>query len=204
MEGTVKDIQTNQPIAGASGMMKEREAASTQNLWTDQGQLPITMIPPVGCGGGCMDRWLANVYEPAFHRYFGSHFKLLTDFHPVFTKMISFGKNQWIFDREAATIFNLNQKGEIIGEVGMNNKLNGMHYQDVRLDKVTGKIYLEFPQGPFTHFIEINPATGQEIRRFMVSGFHHIEKCEFLNNRLYFLYQPDVGMRIKKLYSIWI
>jgi len=38
----------------------------------------------------------------------------------------------------------------------------------------------------------------------MISEFRHIEKCEFLNNRLYFLYQPVVGLKIKKVYSIWI
>ena len=199
-----RDSQYVMLIYSTGSLMKERQAASLNKTWTQQGQVPVTLYPPEKCYGECLEEWLKSVYEPAYHSYFSSHFKLLTDFHPVFTKMISFGTNLWIFDREGATIFNLNQKGEIIGEVGMNNKLNGMHYQDIRLDKVTGKIYLEFPQGPFTHFIEINPATGQEIRRFMVSGFHHIEKCEFLNNRLYFLYQPDVGMRIKKLYSIWI
>ena len=78
------------------------------------------------------------------------------------------------------------------------------YYQHVHLDSGTGKVYLEFPQGPFTHFIEIDPSTGQDIRRFMVREFRHIEKCEFLNDRLYFLYQPDVGTRIKKVYSIWI
>ncbi len=46
--------------------------------------------------------------------------------------------------------------------------------------------------------------TGLEIRRFMVRDFRYIEKCEFLNDRLYFLYQPDMGKRIKKLFSIWI
>ena len=86
----------------------------------------------------------------------------------------------------------------------MITKLNGNYFKDIHKDAATGKIYLEYPQGPFTHFIEINPETGLEIRRFMVTDFRHIEKCEFLNDRLYFLYQPDTGKRIKKIYSIWI
>lgn len=86
----------------------------------------------------------------------------------------------------------------------MNNKLNGFYYQDVHLDTGTNRIYIEYPQGPFTHFIEINPETGQEVRRFMVWDFRHIEKCLFLNDRLYFLYQPDMGKRIKKVFTISI
>lgn len=178
----LRDSQSVMLIYSTGGLMKERQAASLQNTWAEQAKVPITLIPPVGCGGGCMDLWLRTVYEPAFHRYFGSQFKLMTDFRPVFTKMIARGKDQMIFDREAATIFWLDEKGEITREVGMNNKL----------------------KGSFTHFIEVDPSTGQEVRRFMVSEFHHIEKCEFLNDRLYFLYQPDVGMRIKKVYSTWI
>ncbi len=200
----LSDSQNVMLIYSTNGLMQERQAASLQNTWADQAKVPITLVPPVGCGGGCMERWLRTVYEPAFHRYFGSQFRLMTEFHPVFTKMITLGKDQLIFDREAATIYLLDQKGEIIREVGMNNKLNGHYYEDVHVDSGTGKIYLEFPQGPFTHFLEIDPATGQEIRRFMASGFRHIEKCEFLNDRLYFLFQPDVGLRIKKVYSIWI
>jgi hypothetical protein len=118
--------------------------------------------------------------------------------------MIPFGKYQLIFDREAATIFWLDENGGITREAGMITELNGIHYQDVHLDIGTRKIYLEYPQGPYTCFIEINPETGQEIRRFMVRDFRHIEKCRFLNGRLYFLHQPDTGLRIKKVYSIWI
>ncbi len=200
----LRDSQSVLLIYSTGGLMKERQAASLQNTWADQAKVPITLIPPVGCGGGCMNGWLRDVYEPAFHRYFGSQFTLMTDFRPVFTKMITRDKDQLIFDREAATIYWLDKKGEITREVGMNNKLNGIYFQDVHVDSVTGRIYLEFPQGAFTHFIELNPATGQEIRRFMVSEYRHIEKCEFLNDRLYFLYQPDVGTRIKKVFSIWI
>ncbi|MCX6223638.1 MAG: hypothetical protein NTV01_02600 [Bacteroidia bacterium] len=201
---TVNDSLNVLLIYSTSGLMKERKAASLNNTFTQQGQLMITLVPPPGCTGGCLNGWLASVYEPAYHRYFGSHFTLLTDFHPVFTKMISLGKNQMIFDREAATIFWLDKRGEVIREVGINNKLNGMYFQDVHLDNGTGRIYLEYPQGPFTHFVEVNPETGQEIRRFMVTGYKHIEKCEFLNDRLYFLYQPDFGKRIKKVFSISI
>ena len=198
----VNDSQKALLIYSTGGLMKDRQAASIKNTWTEQGQLMITLIPPVGCSGGCLSGWLASVYEPAYHRYFGSHFNLVTGFHPVFTKMIPFDKHYLIFDREAATIFWLDKGGETIREVGMNNRLNGIHFQDVHLDSGTGRIYLEFPQGTFTHFIEINPETGQEIRRFMVRDFRHIEKCVFLNDRLYFLYQPDIGKRIKKVYSI--
>ncbi|MFA5816094.1 MAG: hypothetical protein WC865_10780 [Bacteroidales bacterium] len=84
----------------------------------------------------------------------------------------------------------------------MITKLNGIYFQDVHKDAATGRIYLEYPQGLFTHFIEINAESGQEIRRFMVWDFKHIKKCRFLNDRLYFLYQPDMGKRIKKVFSI--
>jgi len=200
----VRDSQYVMLIYSTGGLMKERQAASLNKTWTQQGQVAVTLYPPAGCAGACLEAWLKTVYEAAYHSYFRSQFKLMTDFHPVFTKMILFGKTQLIFDREGSTIFWLDNKGEIAKEVGMNNKLNGIFYQDVHLDPGTGRIYLEFPLGTFTHFIEINPETGAEVRRFMVSEFRHIEKCEFLNDRLYFLYQPDIGKRIKKVYSIRI
>ena len=112
--------------------------------------------------------------------------------------------NQFLNMYEAATIFLIDERGGITREVGMITKLNGIYYHDIHQDSGTGKIYLEFPQGPFTHFIEINPENGQEVRRFMVRDFQHIEKCEFLNDRLYFLYQPTIGKKIKKVFSIWI
>jgi len=150
--------------------------------------------------------WISymRAYEGAYHSYFESQFRLLVDFPPVFTRMIPVGKNHVLFDREAATIFWFNESGVIIRETGMITRLNGIHFRDVHQDAATGRFYLEFPQGPFTHFIEINPETGQEVRRFMVRDFRHIEKCVFLNDRLYFLYQPDTGKRIKKVFSIWI
>ncbi len=200
----VRDSQYVQLIYSTGGLMKEREAGSLKRTWTQQSQVPITMQPPEGCTGGCINAWLASVYEPAYHRYFGSQFTLMTDFRPVFTKALPYGKHQLIFDREAATIYWLDAKGQIIREVGINNKLYGIYFQDVHLDTGNGRIYVEYPQGTFTHFIEINPETGQEIRRFMVRDYHHIENCKFLNDRLYFLYQPDTGKRIKKIYSIWI
>lgn len=94
--------------------------------------------------------------------------------------------------------------GYIRDTIVIESEMNNIYFRDVHLDAGTGRIYIEYPQGAFTHFIEINPETGQEIRRFMVWDFTHIEKCQFLNGRLYFLYQPDTGKRIKKVYSIWI
>jgi hypothetical protein len=149
-----------------------------------------------------------NAFMAAYHAlyasYFDTHYSLLVDFPPIFTKMIQFEKSHLIFNREAGTIFWFDENGELTNEVGMITKMNGMYFKDVHLDPDTKKIYLEYPQGPFTQFIEINPETGQEVRRFMILDFRHIEKCRFLNDRLYFLYQPDIGMRIKKVYSIWI
>ncbi|MCX6224077.1 MAG: carboxypeptidase-like regulatory domain-containing protein, partial [Bacteroidia bacterium] len=186
----------------------------------DQSGEPVKIISPVtvkeSAGPESKDNnkkgdsmgpvWISymNAYDGLYHSYFESQFRLLVDYPPIFTKMIPVGRYHLIFNREAATIFWIDEKGGIGREVGMITRLNGIHYHDIHLDTGTGKIYVEYPQGPFTHFVEINPETGQEIRRFMVSEFRHIEKCEFLNDRLYFLYQPDTGKRIKKIFSIWI
>lgn len=199
----VSDSQNVMLVYSTGGLKKERQVASLRDVWQRQAREPVAYMPFKGRGMG--PDWIAymNIYDGFYYSYFSSQFKLL-DYPVVSTKMIPIGKNHLIFDREAATIFWLDERGKITREVGMNNKLNGMKYQDVHLDTGTGKIYIEYPQGPYTYFIEINPETGQDIRRFMVRDFRYIEKCQFLNDRLFFLYQPDSGKRIKKVYSIWI
>ena len=200
----VRDSQTAMVVYATGGMIKESQSASLRDTWQYQAAVPVTLYPPDGGGNGAGMQAFLEMYEGAYHSYFESQFRLLVDFPAIFTKMIPLGTNHLIFNREAATIFWLDGTGQITREVGMNTKLNGMYFHDVHKDQGTGRIYLEYPQGPFTHFIEINPETGQEIRRFMVRDYRHIEKCVFLNDRLYFLYQPDVGKRIKKVYSILI
>lgn len=200
----IKDTQCVMVVYTTGGLMRESKAVSARHDWRKKGEVMVTLNIPPGCEGSCIFGWLENVYEPTYFRYFSSHFWMMIDFPPEFTKMFTLGKSKLIFDRQAATIFWIGESGEITKEVGMNNKLNGLYYQDVHLDTGTGRIYVEYAQGPYTHFMEINPETGQEIRRFMVRDYRHIEKCEFLNGRLYFLYQPDTGLKIKKIYSMWI
>lgn len=203
----VRDSQIAMVVYATGGMIKESQSSSLRDQWQYQASVPVTLYPPKASPasntGGSQNSWLI-MYEGTYHSYFESQFRLLVDFPAIFTKMIPLGKNHLIFNREAATIFWLDGTGQITREVGMNTKLNGIYFHDVHKDEGTGRIYLEYPQGTFTHFIEINPETGQEIRRFMVRDYKHIEKCGFLNDRLYFLYQPDVGKRIKKVYSISI
>ncbi|TSA37993.1 MAG: carboxypeptidase-like regulatory domain-containing protein [Porphyromonadaceae bacterium] len=200
----ISDSQKATLIYSTGELWKERQVGSLRYTWKIQARQPDSIQPFTGRGMG--PDWIAymNTFDGLYHSYFNSQFKLQVDYPTVFTKMIPNGKNHLIFDREAATIFWLDERGGITREVGMNNKLNGFYYQDVHLDTGTNRIYIEYPQGPFTHFIEINPETGQEVRRFMVWDFRHIEKCLFLNDRLYFLYQPDMGKRIKKVFTISI
>lgn len=200
---TVHDSQLVVWIYSTGDMKKESKAATLFETWKRQAGVPASIGSTPGGIGPAMQEFL-KMFEGLYHSYFNSQFTLQTAYRPIFTKMIPLGKNHLIFDREAATVFWLNDKGEVTREAGMNNKLNGLYYHDVHLDTGTGRIFIEYPLGPFTHFIEINPENGLEIRRFMIRDFKHIEKCRFLNGRLYFLYQPDTGKRIKKLYSIWI
>ena len=198
----VKDSQYAIVVYTTGGMKKEAQVANLRNYWKTQARLPVTIKDPPKAGKDWVK--FMESYDRLYQDFFTSHQRLHTDYQAVFSKMIPYDKNQLIFDREAATIFQLDENGGITSEVGMITELNGIHYQDVLLDMGTGKIYLEYPQGPYTCFLEINPVTGQEIRRFVVRDFRHIEKCRFLNGRLYFLHQPDTGLRIKKVYSIWI
>ena len=202
----VSDSQNVMLIYSTGGLMKERQVNNLRNNWKTMAQIPVTagnhdFLVPVG--GMALQQFLRS-YEGIHKGTFSLHHQFATEFRSVLTKMIPYGNNQLIFDREAATIFWLDKKGEVIKEVGMITKLKGIFYQDAHLDTGTGRIYLEYPQGTFTHFIEINPETGQEVRRFMVTEFKHIERCEFLDDRLYFLYQPDSGKRMKKVITIRI
>jgi hypothetical protein len=191
-------------VYSTGSISNEQLYAIENQSFTDKGQVMITLAIPAGCTGACVDAWLAAVYEPAYHNYFKSHFQLKTNFPIVFTKMISYKGSYLIFDREAASISFMDKNGMIFKEIGMDTKMNGIKYKDVHFDTRTGKIFIEYPQGPYTYFVEITPESGQEIRRFMIRDYRYIEKCTFLNNRLYFLYQPETGLRIKKLFSIWI
>jgi hypothetical protein len=199
----VHDSQSVVWIYSAGDMKKESKAATLFEIWKKQAGVPASIGSTPGGIGPAMQAFL-QMFEGLYHSYFNSQLILQTEYRPIFTKMIPLGKNHLIFDREAATVIWLDEDGEITHEAGINNKLNDLYYHDIHLDTGTDRIYIEFPQGPFTHFIEINPENGLEIRRFMIRDFKHIEKCQFLNGRLYFLYQPDTGKRIKKLYSIWI
>jgi len=202
----VHDSSTAVVMYSTGGMIKEQQVASLRVLWDSQDSLWMTIndYPTDTNGRNRSYVQFMKFYEGLHLSYFETHYRLVFDYPPISTKMIQYEKNHLIFNRQAGTIFWFDEKGELTNEVGMITKMNGMYYKDVHLDPDTKKIYLEYPQRPFTHFIEINPESGQEIRRFMVRDFRHIEKCRFQNDRLYFLYQPDVGMRIKKVYSIWI
>lgn len=196
----VRDTQFARIVYSTGGIMKESMTASLNKTFRSQGAWMISLPAPIATRGDD----LAKIIEDGYHRFYDTQFKLQTDYHPVFSKMLSNGKQQLIIDREAATIFHIDENGRIVSEAGIDNKMNNIYFRDVHLDAGTGRIYIEYPQGVFTHFIEINPENGQEIRRFMVREFRHIEKCKFLNDRLYFLYQTDTGQRIKKIYSISI
>jgi hypothetical protein len=71
-------------------------------------------------------------------------------------------------------------------------------------DAESGRFYLQFDDNSFTEFMEVDPLTGQHLKHITVKSFKHIEECRFKNDRLYFLFQPDYGNQLKKVYSISI
>jgi len=49
---------------------------------------------------------------------------------------------------------------------GIVNKLNDLYYHDIHLDTVTGRIYMEFPQGPFTPVYDTGFQTHRKVPVF--------------------------------------
>jgi len=69
-------------------------------------------------------------------------------------------------------------------------------------DPVSGRFYLEFLNGQLSYLIELNPKTGDEVRKIPVPRYKHIDHINIVNDRIYFLHQPDIGDKGKKLYYI--
>jgi len=201
----ISDNQSSILVYSTGGMMKEAMVSGLMKTWRYLAATPVTIKdPPAFATSGIQYRIFFDNYDRLHKKGFDIQHDLQVDYRPVFTKMISYGQFNLIIDREAATIFWFDLTGDIISEVGINNKMNGLFFQDIHIDRGNSKIYFEYPQGLYTHFIEINPTTGEEIRRFMVQDYRHIEKCTFLGDRLFFLHQPETGLKIKKVVSIWI
>jgi hypothetical protein len=143
-------------------------------------------------------------YEQLFQSYFKSEFDLLVNYPPVYSVMFRFKGKQLVFNRESKCIAWFDDSGKLEMEVPFKIDFHGKNFTSVHFDAGTGHFYLQFEDNSFSEFIEIDPLTGQHMRNITVRSFNHIEQCCFKNDRLYFLFQPDFGNRLKKVYSISI
>ena len=104
--------------------------------------------------------------------------------------MFRYKGKQLVFNREGGCIAWFDDSGKL--------------FSSVHFDAKSDRFYLQFDDNQLTEFIEIDPYSGQDLRNVRVKDFKHIEQCCFYNDRLYFLYQPEIGNRLKKVYSISI
>ncbi|TSA39194.1 MAG: carboxypeptidase-like regulatory domain-containing protein [Porphyromonadaceae bacterium] len=165
--------------------------------------LPPVKIPP-GANSGPIVEAFCKFYERLFQSYFKAEFRARFDYPPVYSRMFRFKGKQLVFNREGKCIAWFDDSGKLEREVPFITKVKEKPFSSVHFDAKTDRFYLQFDDNQFTEFIEIDPYSGQHLRNVRINSFKHIEQCCFNNDRLYFLYQPEIGNRLKKVYSISI
>ncbi|MCX6227214.1 MAG: carboxypeptidase-like regulatory domain-containing protein [Bacteroidia bacterium] len=134
----------------------------------------------------------ATAFDMAFQQYVG--------YKPLYTKLYQPGDSLLIFDFVKFSIFSFSKNGKPTGETLMSIVFDNDWKKRMHRDPVTGRYYLEFLHGQLTYLIEIDPKTGDEVRKIPIPGYKHIDHINITNNRIYFLHQPDFGDKGKKLY----
>jgi hypothetical protein len=199
---------TNATIIYSVGRFKNEQGKQSGNEQANRlAAVPITLPPPkipAGVPSGPIVEAFCKSYERLFQSYFKAEFGAIINYPPVYSQMFRFKGKQLIFNREGKSIAWLDDSGKINQEITFMSELNGKPFSLVLYDAKTQRFYLQFDDDPFTEFIEIDPFTGQHIRTISAGSFRHMNQCCFNDGRLFFLYQPEIGNRLRKVYSISI
>ncbi|TSA36629.1 MAG: hypothetical protein D4R64_07135 [Porphyromonadaceae bacterium] len=107
-----------------------------------------------------------------------------------------------LFDFAKFSIIRFSKDGTQTGETPMRVVFNNDWESRMHRDPVAGRFYLEFLNGQLSYLIELNSKTGDEVRKIPVPRYKHIDHINIVNDRIYFLHQPDIGDKGKKLYYI--
>lgn len=142
----------------------------------------------------------ADELRAIYNAAFGLVFQQQTGYKPLYTALFQLGDSLVIFDFQKFSISSFTRDGKQTGETPMRVVFNHDWKSRMHRDPVTGKFYLEFLHGQLTYLIEIDPVTGDEVRKIPITAYKHIDHIRINNNRVYFLHQPDFGDKAKKVY----
>ncbi len=145
-----------------------------------------------------------EAYERMYHDFFRTILDKTIDFPYVYSRMFQFGNAVILFDRGANEIVWFSPSGNVAKEVTIEKDPLAKGFTNAYLDEPAKKFYLEYQDGPVSWFVEINPKTGERLKRIPGNTYPHMEQCNFHNGKLYFLYQPINGLKIKKLNALAI
>ncbi|MCX6227215.1 MAG: carboxypeptidase-like regulatory domain-containing protein [Bacteroidia bacterium] len=135
-----------------------------------------------------------------FLRILGAEANKAQNYKPVYTELFMVGDSMLLFDFVILSIVRFSKDGVQTGETPMRIVFDNDWERRMQRDPSTGRFYLEFLHGQLTYLIEIDPVTGDEVKKVPILKFRHVDHIRIINGRIYFLYQPDVGDKGKKLY----
>lgn len=130
------------------------------------------------------------------------HIRKFSEFRPVESAFIQMGDSSLLFDFDKKLINCIKSNGELKWTSNMQVPLRNDWTGNVHYDKIAQRFYLEFLHIQLSSLVEIDPLTGEALSQIPIKRFKHIDNITVLNNRIFFLHQPDFGDRGKKLYFV--
>lgn len=140
-------------------------------------------------------RWLNDINAFMFGR-------INTDFKPVHSSLVPFRDTFLLFDFSKGTINCFDKYINPRWQADIKSHLDPRCTGTVHYDKLSGRCFLEYHDIQKTDLYEINPRSGELVKRFSITNHRHIEKLQIANGRAYYLYQSDLGNELKQLFSL--
>ncbi len=128
--------------------------------------------------------------------------KINTDFRPAQSALLQISDSALLFDFERQAIYCLSIAGKLLWASTIQADLSKDFTGRVHRDKTTNRFFLEFLNIQASYLIEIDPKTGKALSNIPIRQYRHIDHISVNNNRVYFLYQPDLGDKGKKLFYV--
>jgi len=128
--------------------------------------------------------------------------KINTDFRPVKSAYVPLQDSALLLDFELLQILCITGNGNLKWQTPILINLSKDFTGTLHHDPTTNRFFLEFHHIQSTYLMEINPRSGTAVATFPIKPFQHIENIQIQDNRVFFLYQPDIGDKGKKLYFI--
>ncbi|MEA1876379.1 MAG: carboxypeptidase-like regulatory domain-containing protein [Bacteroidota bacterium] len=129
-------------------------------------------------------------------------FQISTNYPPVNSSLFSVGDSLLLFDFDQKLIRYYHFNGECSYQSSIKVNLNADWTGRIHQDRENNRYYLEFLHIHSTYLVEIDPGSGEKLRQIPINNYRHIDHLKVINNRIFFLHQPDFGNELKQLVYI--